>query len=86
MISHIFGLISVSLKDGVEGIITNNLSEALKSNGLDGIEVIKSSNGEVNGLYLINWDINESWVGCDEGVVNLNEVGDGWNLGDEFWS
>ena len=60
VIRHILGLISVSLEDGVEGIVTNNLSEALEGNGLDGIEVVKSVNLEVNGLDLINWDINES--------------------------
>jgi hypothetical protein len=86
MISHIFGLISVSLEDRVEGIVTNNLSEALKSNGFDGVEVIKSRNREVNGLNFINWNINESWVFGDEGGVNFNEVGGGWDLGDEFWS
>jgi len=89
VIRHILGLISVSLEDGVEGIVTNNLSEALKGNGLDGVEVVKSVNLEVNGLDLINWDINESWVGGLNSGVNLNEVGGSWgvwsNLGDEFW-
>lgn len=89
VIRHILGLISVSLEDGVEGIITNNLSEALEGNGLDGVEVVKSVNLEVNGLDLINWDINESWVGGLNSGVNLNEVGGSWgvwgNLGDEFW-
>jgi len=91
VIRHILGLISVSLKDGVEGIITNNLSEALEGNRLDGVEAVKSVNLEVNGLDLINWDINESWVGGGgiNSGVNLNEVGGSWgvwsNLGDEFW-
>jgi len=91
VIRHILGLISVSLEDGVEGIITNNLSEALEGNRLDGVEAVKSVNLEVNGLDLINWDINESWVGGGgiNSGVNLNEVGGSWgvwsNLGDEFW-
>ena len=89
VVGHVLGLPSVSVKDGVEGVVTNNLSEALEGNGLDGVEVVKSVNLDVNGLDLINWDINESWVGGLNSGVNLNEVGGSWgvwsNLGDEFW-
>ena len=62
VIRHILGLISVSLEDGVEGIITNNLSEALEGNRLDGVEVVKSVNLEVNGLDLINWGYRKQQV------------------------
>jgi len=89
VIGHIFGLLSGSVKDRVEGIITNNLSEALKSNRLDGIKVVQGVNLEFNGLNFINWDINESWVGSGGTVINFNEVGSSWgfwNLGDELWS
>jgi hypothetical protein len=85
VISHILGLISLSLEDGVEGVITNNLSEGLEGNGFDGIEGISGGNSEVDSLDLINWDINESWVISGDFVVNLDEVG-GWDLGNEFWS
>lgn len=40
VIGHIFSLISGTVKDGVEGIITNNLSEALKGNRFDGIKSV----------------------------------------------
>ena len=89
VIGHIFGLLSSSVKDGVEGVITNNLSEALKSDRLDGIKVVQGVNLELNSLNFINWDINESWVGSGGSVVNLNEVSSSWgfwDLGDESWS
>ena len=89
VIGHVLGLLSGSVKDGVEGIVTNNLSEALKGNGLNGVKAIKGVNREVNGLDLINWDVNKGGVSRGSGVVNLGEVGSSWgswHLGDEFWS
>ena len=89
MIRHILGLLSVSVKDGVEGVVTNNLSEGLEGNGLDGVKVVKGVNGEVNGLDLINWDVNEGSMGGVSGGINLGEVSSGWgswHLGDELWS
>ena len=63
VVRHILGLLSGSVEDGVEGIVTNNLSEGFEGNGLDGVEAIESVNGEVDGLDLINWDVNEGGVG-----------------------
>ena len=85
VVGDILGLISGSLKDGVEGVVANNLSEGLEGNGFDSIEGISGGNSEVDSLDLINWDINESWVISGDLVVNLDEVG-GWDLGNEFWS
>jgi len=88
VIGHIFGLLSSSIEDRVEGVVTNNLSEALKSNRLDGIKVVQSVNLEFNGLNFINWDINKSWMGGGGSVINLNEVSSSWgfwNLRDELW-
>ena len=53
----IFLLISISLKDGVEGVITNDLSETLKSNRLDVIEIVGWRNLKSDGFNLIDWDI-----------------------------
>jgi len=78
VVGHIFGLLSGSIEDRVEGIITNNLSETLESDRLDGIKVVEGVNLELDGLDLINWDINESWVGSGGSVVNFNEVGSSW--------
>ena len=63
VIRHVLGLLSGSVKDGVEGIVTNNLSEGFEGNGLDGIKTIEGVNGEVDSLNLINWDVNEGGVG-----------------------
>ena len=89
VVGHVLGLLSGSVEDGVEGIVTNNLSEALEGNGLDGVEAVEGLNLEVNGLDLINWDINEGGVSGLSTVVDLGEVGSGWgswHLGDELWS
>jgi len=89
VIRHILGLLSVSVKDGVEGVVTNNLSEGLEGNGLDGVKAVKGVNGEVNGLNFINWDVNEGSMGGVHGVINLGEVSSGWgswDLGDELWA
>jgi len=89
VVGHVLGLLSGSVKDGVEGVVTNNLSEALEGNGLDGVKTVEGVNGEVNGLDLINWDVNEGSVTGVSGGVNLGEVGSGWgswHLGDELWS
>jgi hypothetical protein len=51
-------LVSSLLKDGVEGIVTNNLSETLKSNRLDGVSGVLGSNIESDGLNLINGNVN----------------------------
>ena len=89
VIGHILGRLSLSVKDRVEGVVTNNLSEGLEGNGLDGVKAVKGVNGEVNGLDLINWDVNEGSTAGESVGVNLGEVGSGWgswDLGDEFWA
>ena len=63
MVGHILGLLSGSVEDGVEGVVTNNLSEGFEGNGLNGVKTVEGVNGEVDGLDLIDWDINEGSVG-----------------------
>jgi len=58
VVGEVLGFVSILLEDGVEGVITNNLSEGLKSNGLDVIESIGWGNLQGDGLDLIDWDIN----------------------------
>ena len=70
-----FLLISILLQDGVEGIISDNLSETLESNGLNLIEVVGWGNLKSNGLNLINWNID--WHGVSVKVIlgmGLNET------------
>jgi hypothetical protein len=89
VVGHVLGLLSGSVEDGVEGVVTNNLSEALEGNGLNGVKAIKGIYREVNGLNLINWDVNEGSVRGNSGVVNLGEIGSGWgswHLRNELWS
>ena len=82
VIGWIFLLISVLLQDGVEGIVSNNLSETLKSNRLNSVEVVSWGNLQSDGLNLINWDID--WHGVSVEVVlslGLDEGAGGWGSG-----
>jgi len=53
----IFLLISVLLEDGVEGVVSNDLSETLEGNRLDVIEIVGWGDIKGNGFDLIDWDI-----------------------------
>jgi hypothetical protein len=50
-------LISISFSNGVEGVITNNLSERFEGNRLDVIKIVGWANVNGNWFDLINWDI-----------------------------
>ena len=63
VVGHILGLLSGSVEDGVEGVVTNNLSEGFEGNGLNGVKTVEGVDGEVDSLDLIDWDINEGSVG-----------------------
>ena len=62
VVGHVLGLLSGSVEDGVEGVVTNNLSEGFEGDGLDGVKTIEGVDGEVDGLDLINWDVNKGGV------------------------
>jgi hypothetical protein len=62
-------LISVLLQDGVEGIVANNLSETLKSNRLDAIEVVGWGNLKSDSLDLIDWNIDVLRVLLEGSIV-----------------
>ena len=53
----IFLLISILLEDGVEGVVSNDLSETLEGNRLDVIEIVGWGDIKGNGFDLIDWDI-----------------------------
>jgi hypothetical protein len=57
VVRGIFLLISISFTDGVEGVITNNLSETFEGNRLDVIEIVGWANVNRDWFDLINWDI-----------------------------
>ena len=86
VIGDILGLISGSLKDGVEGVVANNLSEGLEGNGLNNILSIGWVDLELDGLNLINWDLS----GLSEGIewigLGSNEVSVSWgSLSSHNW-
>ena len=84
VVGEILGLISVLLEDGVEGIVTNDLSERLESNGLDVIKGVSWRDLKSDGFDLIDWDINELGE-LVEVILGLsfgtNEVAGLWSTG-----
>ena len=50
-------LISVFLQDGVEGVISYDLSETFEGNRFDVVEIVSWRNLKGNSFNLINWDI-----------------------------
>jgi len=74
VIRDILLLISSSLEDRVEGIITNDLSEGLEGNRLNNILRVSWVDLQGDGLNLIDWDIG----GLSEGIewigLSGNEV------------
>jgi len=58
VVGSIFLLISISFSNGVEGVITNNLSETFEGNRLDVIEIVGWANVKGDSFDLIDWDID----------------------------
>jgi len=55
VIGEILGFVSILLEDGVEGVVTNNLSERFESNRFDVIKTIGWGNFKVNSFNFIDW-------------------------------
>ena len=86
VVRDILLLISGSSEDGGEGVVSNDLSEGLEGDGLNGIWAIGWEDLQSNGLDLINWHgsglrLSIKWVG-----LGNNEVGLGWGSGMGNWS
>jgi hypothetical protein len=85
VVGDILGLISGSLKDGVEGIVANNLSEGLEGNGLNNILSVGWVDLEFDGFNLINWDCS----GLSEGIkwirLHFGKIGSSWHSGNTGW-
>ena len=80
MVRWILLLISILLQDGVEGVITDNLSETLESNRFNSIEMVGWGNLKGDGLNLIDWNVN--WLGVLLEVIlslGLNEAAGSWS-------
>jgi hypothetical protein len=78
VIRDVFSLISGSLQDRVEGVVTNNLSERLEGDGLNDILRVGWVNLQGDGLDLIDWHIG----GLSEGIkwvgLGSKELSLGW--------
>ena len=75
VIRWILLLISVLLEDGVEGIVSDDLSETLESNRLNSVKVVGWGNLEGDGLDLIDWDIDWHGVLVEVLSLGLDKVG-----------
>lgn len=73
MVRNVLLLISITLEDGVEGVITNDLSETFESNRFDNIVNICWRNLESNSSDLIDWDIDVLRVLLEGSII--------WSLG-----
>ena len=78
VIRDIFLLISGSVKDGVEGVVSDNLSEGLEGNGLNNILRVGWVNLQGDGLDLIDWDIGGLTEGIEWVSLGSEELGLGW--------
>jgi len=58
VVGEILGFVSVLLEDGIEGVVTNNLSERFKSDGFDVIKGIGWSNIKGNSFNFVDWYSN----------------------------
>jgi len=78
----VLGLASGSLSNGIEGIVTNNLSEGLESHGLDVIEWEGWRDNNTDGVIVINWHLHElllwSKISGVSGSWGFDEVGLSW--------
>merc|ERR1719454_2549470 len=73
VVRGVLGLGSVLLSDGLEGIVTNNLSERLEGDGVNAIEGVGWGNLEGESSLLINWDGDQLGVrGEDLGIGELS--------------
>jgi len=87
VIRDIFLLISGSLQYGVEGVVSDDLSEGLEGNGLNNILRVGWVNPQGDGLDLIDWDILGLTIGIEWISLGSEELNLGWSgLGDNWGS
>ena len=59
VVGDVFSLISLLLSNGLEGVVSNDLSEGLEGDGLNVIKFVGWGNLEGKSSLLINWDGNK---------------------------
>jgi len=75
-------LISILLQDRVEGIVTNNLSETLKSNRFDTVVLVGWGNLKSDSLDLIDWDVDWHRVSFEVILsLGLDKAAGSWSVG-----
>lgn len=79
VVRDILLLVSGSLKDGVEGVISDDLSEGLQGNGFNNILRVGWVDLQGDGLNLIDWDVGGLSEGIEWVGFGGNEVGLGWS-------
>ena len=83
VVGGVLGLGSVLLSDGLEGVITDNLSERFKGDGVNAIEGVGWGDLEGKSSLLINWDGNELGVGSEDFGIGEFGVSKGLHGGGE---
>jgi hypothetical protein len=76
VVGDVLLLISGSVQDGVEGVVSNDLSEGLEGHGLNHIVRVGWVDLQGDGLHLIDWHVGgltESieWIGGNLGELGL---------------
>ena len=85
VVGDVLLLISGSLKDRVEGVVSNNLSERLEGHRLNNILRVGWVNLEGDGLDFIDWDIGGLSEGIEWISLGSDKVGLGWDSGNTNW-
>jgi hypothetical protein len=75
VVGGVLGFSSGLLSDRLESVITNNLSERLEGNGVNGIEGVGWGNLEGEGSLLIDWYVN--FLGLLLEDLSIGETGHG---------
>lgn len=79
VVRDILLLISSSLEDGVEGVVSDNLSEGLEGNGLNDILRVSWVDLQSDSLHLIDWHIGGLSEGIEWISLGGHKVGLGWS-------
>ena len=82
VVRGVLGLVSLLSSDGLESVVSDNLSEGLEGHTLDLIQAIGWGNLNGHGELLINWDGNQLGVSLKSGgIVHHSNTGVGVRVG-----
>jgi len=75
VVGDVLSLVSVLLSDGLEGVVSDDLSERLKGDGVNLIKNVGWGNLEGKSSLLVNWDGDSLGVGLENLSVTLGGHG-----------